>query len=281
MREVKFDKMQGLGNDYVYLICMETLPEGMPSLAKKISDRHFGVGGDGMVVITKSEIADFRMIMFNNDGSEAQMCGNASRCIARLVYEKGLTHKKEFTLETKAGIKRLKLNFEGARIKDITVNMGAPCFKPEEIPVKESKIERELTVHEVNIGGKTLNINCVGMGNPHGVIFERVSDEYFNRYGRELENHSIWPEKSNIEFVTVKDRRNIEMRVWERGTGETLACGTGACASAVAAIKCGLVENDVNVIMKGGKLNIRLNDEGEVLMTGDAEHVATGIYFDR
>lgn len=279
MKNIQFDKMQGLGNDYVYLVCMDELPEEMPRLAVKISDRHFGVGGDGMVVITSSEVADFRMIMFNNDGSEAQMCGNASRCIARLVYERGLTDKREFTLETKAGIKTLKLNFEGENIKSVTVNMGAPYLKTDDIPVIEGKTEGELIVHEVSVGGRSLKINCVGMGNPHGVIFKGVDDEFFNKYGRELELHPIWPEKANIEFITVKDRRNIEMRVWERGTGETLACGTGACASAVAAIKSGLVDNDVNVNMKGGALNIRLNPQGDVLMTGDAQHVATGTYF--
>ena len=273
--------MQGLGNDYVYLICMDQLPEEMTTLARRISDRNFGIGGDGMVVITSSKCADFRMIMFNNDGSQAQMCGNASRCIAKLVYEKGLTNKKEFTLETLAGIKTLTLNFEGDEIKNISVNMGKPFLLASEIPVRTGRIEDDLTFHEVNVGGKQLKIHCVGMGNPHGVIFESVGDVYFNEYGSQLEHHEIWPEKANIEFVKVISPHEIEMRVWERGTGETLACGTGACASAVAAIKCGLVENDVNVIMKGGTLNIKLNEVGEVIMTGDAVHVATGIYFDR
>ena len=279
MRHILFDKMEGLGNDYVYLTCMDRLPEDMPSLARDISDRHFGVGGDGMVVITRSDKADFRMIMYNADGSEAQMCGNASRCIARLVYEKGLTSRHEFTLDTLAGVKRLKLNFKGDEIESVSVNMGRPFLKAEEIPTVEASAATPFPVHNVEMGGRELAIHCVGMGNPHGVIFMDVDEDYFTAYGPQLECHEIWPEKANIEFVKVVDRRYLDMRVWERGTGETLACGTGACASAVAAILTGLTDNDVTVRMKGGSLNIRLNDEGEIIMTGSATHVASGTYF--
>lgn len=271
--------MEGLGNDYVYLTCMDALPDNMPRLARDISDRHFGVGGDGMVVITRSDVADFRMIMFNNDGSEAQMCGNASRCIARLVYEKGLTDKQEITLETLTGIKYLKLNFRDGKIENVSVNMSLPFLKTADIPVMATDIIDPVPVHYIKMGGRDLRVHCVGMGNPHGVIFSEVDEEYFRTNGPQLECHEIWPEKANIEFVKVVDSHNIEMRVWERGTGETLACGTGACAAAVAAILTGRTANDVNVHMKGGTLNIRLNPTGEVIMTGPATHVATGTYF--
>lgn len=282
MKKIEFDKMEGLGNDYVYLTCMATLPEDMPLLAKEISDRHFGVGGDGMVVITKSDVADFRMIMFNNDGSEAQMCGNASRCIARLVYEKGLTDKKEFTLETKAGIKQLKLNFKEGEIVSVSVNMGKPFLKAGEIPVVADAADdgsNPVATRRVTLDGEEIEIYCVGMGNPHGVIYKEVDEEYFVKNGPRLECHEIWPEKANIEFAKVKDPHSVEMRVWERGTGETLACGTGACATAVASILTGRTANDVTIKMRGGNLNIRLNEAGEVIMTGDARLVATGTYY--
>lgn len=279
MIEIKFDKMEGLGNDYVYLTCMESLPEDMPRLAREISDRHFGVGGDGMVVITRSNVADFRMIMYNSDGSEAQMCGNASRCIARLVYEKGLASKHEFTLETLAGIKHLTLNFKNGKIANVSVNMGKPCLKAEEIPTAVAETTLPFPIHKIKAGNELLAVHCVGMGNPHGVIFTHVDDDFFMKYGPLLETHPIWPEKANIEFVRIVDRNNIEMRVWERGTGETLACGTGACASAVAAILTDKTDNELNVRMKGGTLNIRLNPSGEVIMTGDATLVASGTYY--
>lgn len=280
MKRIEFDKMQGLGNDYVYLTCMDNLPVEMSKLARAISDRHFGIGGDGMVIITRSDVADFRMIMFNADGSEAQMCGNASRCIARLVFEKGLTQKKSFTLETLAGIKKLTLNFRGETIESVSVNMGKPVLEEARIPVTEASERKTVPVHHIEkIGGENLDIHCIGMGNPHGVIYMDVSEEFFQNYGRLLEHHEIWPEKANIEFVKIVDSHTIDMRVWERGTGETLACGTGACASAVASILTGRTENDVTVRMKGGELNIRLDENGDIIMTGDAQHVAHGIYF--
>lgn len=279
MEKIRFYKMEGLGNDYVYLICMEKLPDRMSELAKEISDRHYGIGGDGMVVITKSNVADFKMIMFNSDGSEAQMCGNASRCIGRLVYEKGLTEKKEITLETRSGIKKIKLNFSDGNLKSVSVNMGHPFIEAQEIPVLESRNKIPLIRHDVKIEEKDFEIWCIGMGNPHGIIFEIPSEEIFQTYGPLLEKNQIWPEKANIEFVDVADNNNIKMRVWERGTGETLACGTGACASAATCILLGKTESDVNVIMKGGTLNVRLDENGELIMTGDAHLVAEGDYF--
>lgn len=286
MKEIEFDKMQGLGNDYVYLTCLDALPydmTGLAHLARAISDRHFGIGGDGMVVITRSGRADFRMIMFNADGSEAQMCGNASRCIARLVYEKGLTSKREFTLETLAGIKHLTLNFSGDSIESVSVDMGKPFLAADTIPVVPAEATvvsgSSLILHTVEMDGTKLGIHCIGMGNPHGVIFMTPDEDFFQINGPRLECHSIWPEKANIEFVEVLDPHTIRMRVWERGTGETLACGTGACASAVVSILTGKTENDVTVIMKGGQLNVRLDGKGNVIMTGDAQHVARGTYF--
>lgn len=277
---IEFDKMQGLGNDYVYLVCMDKLPENMPELARRISDRHFGIGGDGMVVVTRSEQADFRMIMFNADGSEAQMCGNASRCIARLVYERGLTFKHTITLETKAGIKTLTLNFNDSNeIVSVSVDMGKPFLMAGQIPVAYSERSNPVNVHTLKKGDRTLDVHCVGMGNPHGIIFDEIEEDFFQQFAPELELDEIWPEKANIEFVTVKDRHTIQMRVWERGTGETLACGTGACAAAVASILTGRTANEVNVIMKGGMLNVKLNEEGHVIMTGDACHVAHGVYY--
>lgn len=280
MKEIEFFKMEGLGNDYVYLLMMDGVPDDMPRLAREISDRHFGVGGDGMVVVTRSDVADFRMIMFNADGSEAQMCGNASRCIARLVYETGLTAKTEISLETRAGVKQLKLNFDsGGRLESVSVNMGRPMLEPQEIPTEPTQMKEPVAIHSVEVEGRSLDIHCVGMGNPHGVIFGDVTEDFFRKGAPLLECHSIWPEKANIEFVKVAGPRKIEMRVWERGTGETLACGTGACASAVASILTGRTANDVDVRMKGGTLNVRLDGDGNVIMTGDARLVAKGIYF--
>lgn len=281
VEHIEFDKMQGLGNDYVYLIFMNQLPPyDLSKLARDISDRHFGIGGDGMVVITRSALADFRMIMYNADGSEAQMCGNASRCIAKLVYEKGLIRKPEFSLETKAGIKLLKLHFEGDSISSVSVNMGKPLLECDKIPVVPSGGgSSPFPIHSISTPAGEYEVHCIGMGNPHGVIYAEVDDETFFKDGPRLECHSIWPEKANIEFVRILDPHTISMRVWERGTGETLACGTGACASAVAGILTGKTENGVTVRMKGGELEIFLNEKGEIIMTGDAQHVAHGIYF--
>ena len=279
MKDIKFYKMEGLGNDYVYLLCMDKVPDDLSRLSRDISDRHFGVGSDGLIVITRSEIADFRMIMFNADGSEAQMCGNASRCIALLVHTLGLTDRQEFTLETLAGVRQLKLNMEGGKVVNVSVNMGKPWLKAAEIPVVPSGVESPLVEHRIEMEGKSLSIYCVGMGNPHGVIFQKVDDEFFRTCGPRLECHEIWPEKANIEFVEILDPHTVRMRVWERGSGETLACGTGACATAVACILTGRTQNDVTVIMKGGQLNIRLNERGEVIMTGDARLVAEGTYY--
>lgn len=285
-KRIFFTKMQGAGNDYVYIDTLGSITsvdtEGLnlPDLATKISDRHFGVGGDGLIVIMPSLTADFRMRMFNADGSEAQMCGNASRCIAKYLYDKGFTDKTEIRLETKAGIKILKLDVVAGKVKAVTVDMGKCLLNREDVPASGTPGTMMMD-QPVEAGDKTFEITAVGMGNPHGVIFtDRITDKDIHHYGRILESHPIWPEKANIEFVKVTDRNHIEMRVWERGSGETLACGTGSCASVVAACQKGLTDDEVEVTLLGGKLNIKYDRETRhVFMHGPAETVAEGYYY--
>ena len=236
---IRFTKMHGIGNDYIYINCMESTPDRLPELAIEMSDRHFGVGGDGIVLICPSEVADFKMRMFNNDGSEARMCGNASRCIARYVHDHGLTDRKRISLETLSGIKVLSLNMSGdGEVESVTVDMGEPEFRPELIPVHTESGRMVEEVVKTSQG--EIKVTAVSIGNPHGVIFvDRIEDVDFDVLGPELESHAIWPDRANIEFLEVISRSEARMRVWERGTGETLACGTGACASAVAAALTG------------------------------------------
>ncbi len=280
MNKVKFAKMQGAGNDYVYIVEMSRIPENLPLLARRISDRHFGVGGDGLVTILPSTRADFRMRMFNSDGSEAQMCGNAIRCIGKLVYEKGLTSKPEITIETLAGIRRLFLNITEGIVESVKVDMGEPVLIPEEVPVRFEGKE-PMVNEEIEIDGMVFRMTAVSMGNPHGVIFgSRLTDEMVLIAGPKLEEASIWPEKANIEFVVVKSRKEIQLRVWERGSGETLACGTGACASVVAGVLNNLTDRTVNVKLRGGDLTVEWNEEDNHLyLTGPAVMVAEGEYY--
>lgn len=273
--------MHGLGNDYIYLDCREGEPCDVEKLASEMSDRHTGVGGDGIILICKSEIADFKMRMFNADGSEGKMCGNASRCIAKYVHDKGWTDKDEITLETLSGIKVLKLHFDPeGEVESVTVDMGAPEFKAELIPVKcegDEMIDSEVSTSMGNV-----KITAVSMGNPHGVIFVDASPEEMEieRIGKELEYHSMWSERANIEFVRVADSGCVEMRVWERGSGETMACGTGACAVAVAACRLGFTGRKVKVRLRGGDLLIDWDEAtGHVFMTGPATTVMEGRYF--
>lgn len=269
-RKVLFTKMHGAGNDYIYINAMQEVPEDLPYLSSLISDRHFGVGSDGLVAILPSEVADFRMRMFNADGSEAEMCGNASRCIGKYVFEKGLTDKREITLETKAGIKVLKLHIEGSAVDSVTVDMGAPL-------IKEGRTF--FTTHD----GIDFELKEISMGNPHAVVFTSdLTDANVLGNGPALECASIFPNKSNIEFAEVINRNRIRMRVWERGSGETLACGTGACATTVAAVCCGLADRKVEMNLKGGTLNVNWDAEtNHVLLTGPAEFVCEGIYYMR
>lgn len=272
---IKFTKMQGLGNDYVYIDATKENIENPSVLAKYISDRHFGVGSDGLILICPSDKADFRMRMFNSDGSEAEMCGNGIRCVGKFVYDKKLTDKTLVTIETKAGIKTLKLNVKDEEVDTVRVDMGTPILESEKIPViTDEKIAQNLKLNALD---KSFNFTCVSMGNPHAVtIVDNVSDFDVKKYGSILEINEVFPNKTNVEFVEIKDPENIKMRVWERGAGETLACGTGACASVVACNLNGLTKRSVNVELLGGNLNIELGEDNHVYMTGPAVTVFEG-----
>lgn len=276
---IKFTKMHGIGNDYIYINCMESTPERLSELAVEMSDRHFGVGGDGIVLICPSDKADFRMRMFNNDGSEARMCGNASRCIARYVHDHGLTDHQRISLETLSGIKVLSLNMDAdGEVGSVTVDMGEPEFTPSVIPVRHDG-ERMIEMPVATSCGD-VKITAVSMGNPHGVVFvDRIDDVDFDRLGPELERHHIWPDRANIEFLEIISPDEARMRVWERGTGETLACGTGACASAVAAALTGRCGRRITIHLRGGDLSIEWAENGRVLMTGSATEVFEGNYY--
>ena len=279
-KEVRFTKMHGAGNDYIYLDATGEMPEDLPELSRRMSDPHFEVGSDGLVAVMTSDIADFRMRMFNSDGSEAEMCGNASRCIAKFVYEKGLTDSETVTLETLAGIKVLHLHVREGVVESVTVDMGAPVLEPASVPVQSLDPKLRLAEEET-VDGRTYRITGVSMGNPHGVIFvDEIDDDLVLRQGPLLEEAPIFPAKANIEFAKVLDRSTIEMRVWERGTGETLACGTGACATAVAAALNGLTGREVDVLLRGGTLHIRWDEtDGHVFMTGPAAFICDGVFY--
>ena len=272
---IKFTKMQGLGNDYVYIDATKENIENPSVLAKYISDRHFGVGSDGLILICPSDKADFRMRMFNSDGSEAEMCGNGIRCVGKFVYDKKLTDKTLVTVETKAGIKTLKLNVKDEKVDTVRVDMGTPILESEKIPViTDEKIAQNLRLNALD---KSFDFTCVSMGNPHAVtVVDNVTDFDVKKYGSILEVNEAFPNKTNVEFVEIKDPENIKMRVWERGTGETLACGTGACASVVACNLNGLTKRSVNVELLGGNLNIELGEDNHVYMTGPAVTVFDG-----
>ena len=276
---IKFTKMHGIGNDYIYINCMESVPERLPDLAIEMSDRHFGVGGDGIVLICPSEIADFRMRMFNNDGSEARMCGNASRCIAKYVHDHGLTDKQRINLETLSGIKVLSLNMnDEGEVESVTVDMGEPELEAASVPVVTAS--EKMIEETVETSSGSVKVTAVSMGNPHGVIFvDRIEDVDFDKLGPELEHHPMWPDRANIEFLQILSPSEARMRVWERGTGETLACGTGACASAVAAALTGRCDRKVTIHLRGGDLTIEWCADGHVMMTGSATEVFEGNYY--
>lgn len=280
MKEIKFTKMHGAGNDYIYLDATKNLPPEISDLSRKMSDVHFGIGSDGLVAILLSDVADFRMRMFNADGTEAEMCGNASRCVGKYVYDRGLTDKTVVTLETLAGIKILHLHVKDGKVDTVTVDMGEPTLRPEAIPVKSANPERKISELE-NVGGRDYRITGVSMGNPHGVIFtDEITDDLVLGEGPELEVASIFPRKANIEFAKVIDNHTIEMRVWERGTGETFACGTGACATAVAAVLNELTDREVDLKLRGGTLHINWDQQtNHVFMTGPATFVCDGVFY--
>jgi diaminopimelate epimerase len=273
---MQFTKMHGIGNDYVFLDCFrQSLPEAAETLAPKIADRHFGVGGDGLILILPSEVADARMRIFNADGSEAEMCGNGVRCVAKYVYEHEIARKNPLTIETGRGVLTLHLELSNDKVRRVSVDMGEPILEPARIPVQlsgEAIVEHPLTVDET-----VFPVTCVSMGNPHCVLFlAQVDSDLVTKLGPKLERHPLFPNRTNVEFVEVLSRSEVQMRVWERGSGETLACGTGACAVCVAGVLTGRLDRKVEVHLLGGDLNIEWQSNGHVLMTGPAEEVFTG-----
>ena len=273
---MKFTKMHGIGNDYVYVNCFEESVKNPAEVSKFVSDRHFGIGSDGLILISPSAIADFRMNIYNADGSQAEMCGNGIRCVAKYVYDYGLTDMTEISVETLAGIKYLRLQVENGKVASVEVNMGAPILEPKEIPVA---VEESPVVNvPVEVKGKIYHMTCVSMGNPHAIIFmNNVKDLDIAAIGPYFENHTVFPKRTNTEFVEVLDRNTVNMRVWERGSDETLACGTGACATTVACILNDKTENEVTVHLLGGDLKIRWDREAnQVYMTGPATVVFDG-----
>ena len=274
---LKFTKMHGLGNDYVYMDAINQNIENRTELAKFVSDRHFGVGSDGLILICPSKIADFKMQMFNSDGSEAEMCGNGIRCVGKFVYDNGLTDKTTISIETLAGIKILELKEENGKIKLAKVDMGEPILEAERIPVitQENPVKNLILKAE----NREFKFSCVSMGNPHAITFikEDVNNFDICKYGRILEIDKVFPNKANIEFVNIIDDKNLKMRVWERGAGETLACGTGACAVAVSAMLNNYTQRKVTVKLLGGDLEIEWNNENNhVYLTGPATTVFEG-----
>lgn len=277
---LKFTKMHGCGNDYIYIDgARERIPaEQKPELVRHLSDRHFGIGGDGVIFINPSDQADFEMEMYNMDGTRAEMCGNGIRCVAKYVYDKGLTDQTQISVISAGRIKYLDLHVENGRVSTVKVNMGEPILKACEIPVLAEDEKGEVIAEPIEIEGKSYRMTCVSMGNPHAVVFvEDVQDFPLEQVGPGLEKHPRFPKRVNAEFVKILDEETIEMRVWERGTGETLACGTGACAAAVACSLNGLTKDTVTVKLLGGTLQIQWDKaENRVYMTGPATTVFEG-----
>ncbi len=284
---LRFTKMQGIGNDYIYINGFEEQVDNPGDLAKRMSERHFGVGSDGLVLILPSNVADLRMRMFNADGTEAEMCGNASRCVGKYAYEKGLAKKDLIRLETAAGVKLIRLLFEGSNVSGATVDMGEPILVPARIPVKLAPVlsvaeeDQRCIGHPIEIAGRTYAVTAVSMGNPHAVVFmQGIDDLNLEKLGPLFEHHHIFPKRTNTEFVEVLSSTKIRMRVWERGAGETLACGTGACAAVVACALNGYTERQVDVELKGGSLHINWDiTDNHVFMTGPAVTVYEGSYY--
>lgn len=275
---MKFTKMHGCGNDYVYVNGFEEKIEDEAKAAITVSDRHFGIGGDGLIIIKPSETADFEMVMYNADGSRGAMCGNGVRCVAKYVYDHKLTDKKSISVESMGAVKYIDVDVENGKVVSAKVDMGSPILDAKKIPVVT---ENEKAVNEkIIVDGTEYSMTCVSMGNPHAVVFTDIPVREFplEKIGPMFENHSVFPNRVNAEFAKVIDRKNIEMRVFERGTGETLACGTGTCATVVAAILNGYVDHDVTVHLIGGDLQISWsgNEADSVFMTGPAETVFSG-----
>lgn len=277
MSETKqFVKMHGIGNDYIYFDCFDEEPSDPSALAVKLSDRHFSIGGDGVILVCKSRIADGKMRMFNADGSEGKMCGNGIRCVGKFLYEIKGIRKDVLTVETLSGVKTLKMDAKDGIVRSVTVDMGAPIFNPAEIPVS---MEGDMIVGKpLSVGGESYRVTCVSMGNPHCVVFG--GDPYLldlEKIGKQFERHEAFPQSVNTEFVQVLDRNELKMRVWERGSGETWACGTGACAVAVAGVLNGFCDRnrEITVHLRGGDLKIVYTDQ-TAFMSGPAEISFTG-----
>ncbi len=282
---MKFTKMQGCGNDYVYVDCTKEVIPDIAATAVRVSDRHFGIGSDGLILIKSSEVADFEMDMYNADGSRGKMCGNGIRCVAKYVYDHGLTNKTEITVDTQAGIKTLQLTVCDGKVSKVRVDMGEPVLIPQEIPVKASVLgladdRREAIVAQpFTVANSSYDITCVSMGNPHCITFidEDVRSFPLEAIGPLFEKHELFPEGVNTEFVNIIDKEHLRMRVWERGSGETLACGTGACAVAVASYLNGFTGRKVDVELMGGHLEIVYDAAtNHVFMTGPATEVFSG-----
>lgn len=279
MPQIKFTKMHGIGNDYVYINCFEQTVKDPKTLATKMSPRRFSVGADGVILICPSDVADAKMRMFNLDGSEGKMCGNGIRCVGKFVYDNGIAHKNTVTVETLSGIKTLEITDKDGKADTITVDMGKAELSPEKIPAIadcDTIIDTAIMV-----GGKDYNITAVSMGNPHAVTFcDEIDDLDLEKIGPDFEHHEMFPEQVNTEFIRVIDDKTLQMRVWERGSGETFACGTGACAAAVAAVLNGYCKQDreITVHLIGGDLFITYTSDGTVYMRGGAEKVYDGVY---
>ena len=287
---MKFTKMQGCGNDYIYINCFEEKPENPEDIAIKLSDRHFGIGGDGVIFIRPSDTADCMMDMYNLDGSRGKMCGNGIRCVGKYAYDHGIVHDTEIKVETLSGIKTLKLYpAEDGKIGSVEVEMGKAEFRASKIPLNTELVRENIKNRDIEdgtcikdfpmeINGRTFRFTFVSMGNPHAVTFiDDTSKLDIAAYGPEAETHEMFPEKANIEFIQIVDRKHVNMRVWERGSGETFACGTGACAAVVACVESGLTENEVEVRLLGGVLKIKYDkNSGNVTMTGPAVEVFSG-----
>lgn len=283
---MRFTKMHGAGNDYVYVDCFsQPVPENLPELARKVSDRHFGIGGDGLILIRPSKVADARMQMLNADGSEAEMCGNGVRCVAKYVYDHGLAQKPTLKIETGAGVLTLDVEVKAGRVDRVRVDMGPPILLPEKIPTTLPGNPRldgcPVVDAELNVAGEKLRVACVSMGNPHCITFvDKLSDRWVLQVGPKVEVDPHFPRRVNAEFVEVLSPAEVRMRVWERGSGETLACGTGASAVCVAGVLAGRTQRKILAHLPGGDLELHWAEDNHVYMTGPATEVFSGTWPD-
>ncbi len=288
---LKFTKMHGTGNDYIYVDCTKNTLDNPSKIAVKVSDRHFGIGSDGLILIKKSDKADFFMEMYNADGSEGKMCGNGIRCVGKYVYEHNLIQKTEMTIDTLSGIKRLRLFVDNKKVKNVAVDMGAPILEPVKVPVNvhlfglSSEDTKPILLKSLEVGDYEYKVSCVSMGNPHVIVYLEndmdIKELDIDKIGPLFEKHKAFPEGINTEFIQVADEKNLNMRVWERGSGETFACGTGACASAVATILNGMCNDCVTVHLLGGDLTVTWDREkNTVIMEGSAQTICEGEYYE-